>query len=273
MRSMEATKTCLNCQNPLQPTHLFCCQCGQQATVHRLSSHDISHGLFHYFLHADRSVFGLLKGLATRPGVVAYDYIAGRRKHWFNPYTFFLLCVSIFVLIYVAFGSFELPLQKINNAYYNTLSAAAKQQYLDQLTRSTQVQIFSRKHSNLLSLMSIPFVGFVLWMVLRKKGLNYFETITALMYFRGFTTLAISLLFAPLLGFFVRNFSIYMSLVSLSQLLTAVYISWAFWQLLQQMQPMRWYKLFLLCIAANLLWLAVSVGIFNMYILQNYITF
>lgn len=84
---MEAA--CKNCAGELTESYAFCPGCGQKAHLHRLSWHEIGHGLVHYFTHADKGIFSLLKDLATKNGVVAREYIEGQRRKYFPPPNFF----------------------------------------------------------------------------------------------------------------------------------------------------------------------------------------
>ncbi|GEM_PF-4297466 len=80
---------CLNCGAAWQPGMNYCPQCGQKTDIHRLTFTHILHEFFHAFTHADKGIFHLLKGLATQPGTVAREYVEGKRKKYFNPFTFF----------------------------------------------------------------------------------------------------------------------------------------------------------------------------------------
>jgi hypothetical protein len=55
---------------------------------------DIGHDLAHAITHADHSIFHLIRALVTRPGVVAREYVEGKRKRHFGPFAFLLITVS-----------------------------------------------------------------------------------------------------------------------------------------------------------------------------------
>jgi hypothetical protein len=100
------TTRCLNCDASLSAGQAFCSVCGQSSDTHRLSLHDITHALVHVFTHADRSVFSLVRDLAHKPGRVAREYVAGKRRRYFNPFTFAIVVIGVVAPVVLA----QLPL-------------------------------------------------------------------------------------------------------------------------------------------------------------------
>ncbi len=86
---------CKNCETLLPAEWHFCAQCGQKAATPRLSLHEIGHETLHALLHVDRSALSLIKSLAVRPGRVALDYVSGRRKRYYGPFAFLVICVAL----------------------------------------------------------------------------------------------------------------------------------------------------------------------------------
>jgi hypothetical protein len=60
-----------------------------------LTLHEIGHETLHALLHVDRSALSLIRALAVRPGRVALDYVAGRRKRYYGPFAFLVICVAL----------------------------------------------------------------------------------------------------------------------------------------------------------------------------------
>src|ERR1700730_19439583 len=75
---------CLNCGTMLTADDNFCPVCGQKTDTHRISFSHIFHEFFHTLTHADKGVLALLRDLAVKPGMVAAEYIAGKRKKYFH---------------------------------------------------------------------------------------------------------------------------------------------------------------------------------------------
>lgn len=70
---------CLNCETALSDGQRFCPNCGQKTDTHRLTWKHFSHEVFHALAPADKGLVYLFKKLVLRPGVVAREYLAGKR--------------------------------------------------------------------------------------------------------------------------------------------------------------------------------------------------
>ena len=90
---------CSNCNALARTDDKYCSKCGQEIHVHRFTLGHIFHEFFHAFTHADKGIFYLLKELLVKPGTVAREYIGGKRKKYFNPFTFFLILAGLFVYL------------------------------------------------------------------------------------------------------------------------------------------------------------------------------
>jgi hypothetical protein len=93
--SMPALAGCRNCEADLAPGQAYCATCGQKAVSTRLTLHEIGHDLLHAFVHADRSVLSLVGMLILRPGIIALDYVQGKRKRYFGPFAFLAVVVGL----------------------------------------------------------------------------------------------------------------------------------------------------------------------------------
>ena len=85
--------TCKNCETIFEGN--FCPNCSQKAGTHRFSVKHIVHEAFHAFTHTDKGIFFLIKEMLKRPGKVALEYNGGRRKKYFNPFTFLLIMIAL----------------------------------------------------------------------------------------------------------------------------------------------------------------------------------
>jgi hypothetical protein len=86
--------TCKNCF--VEFDSRFCPSCGQKADVHRLTVGHVMHEALHSVTHADKGLLLLVKKLLTKPGIVAREYVEGRRKAYFNPLTFLVIASALF---------------------------------------------------------------------------------------------------------------------------------------------------------------------------------
>jgi Protein of unknown function (DUF3667) len=93
---------CKNCDTTLQGK--YCQNCGQSASTDRFSWHEIWHHATHALTHVDTGIFFTLLELLRRPGLTIRNYLAGKRRAYFNPFTLLLTCTAICSLLYVHFG-------------------------------------------------------------------------------------------------------------------------------------------------------------------------
>lgn len=167
--------SCLNCDSPLQPGKAWCSVCGQKADTHRLQLHDIGHALVHMLTHADHSVFSLVRDLAFKPGHVAREYVKGRRRKYFNPFTFVLVVVGVASLMLAA------------TKFVDFTSAAPPNPVSD----------FLQRHINLLILVQLPLLTLFTSLLFRKERLNLAEHLALASYTSGFRSIFVTLVMAP----------------------------------------------------------------------------
>jgi len=132
----------------------------------------------HAFTHADKGILLLIKQLAINPGVVAREYVDGKRNKYFNPFSFLILVVGIASVILISSGFVS----------FNTNSRVA----------SNPVSVFFNKHVNLVILFNMPVLALFSWLLLRKSKTNYAENLVLAAYTSGERSVFFSLLPAPL---------------------------------------------------------------------------
>ncbi|MBK8551685.1 MAG: DUF3667 domain-containing protein [Ignavibacteria bacterium] len=82
----------------------YCNQCGQKLIEGRFTLKEILHNFFHNFTHLDKGILFLAKELYVRPGIVAREYIDGKRNKYFNPLQYLILMVAISMFITINFN-------------------------------------------------------------------------------------------------------------------------------------------------------------------------
>lgn len=184
---------CKNCGRSLPAEVDFCPACGQSTHIHRLSMHDILHDLIHVFIHADKGVIYLTKELAQRPGLVVKDYVAGKRKQYFNPFSYLVLTVAISTFLTHYFHLMEIETVSPNRG-------------------SEMVS----KHINLVFLTSVPILAGFTRLLFYRNHYNYAEHLTLHAFLGGFRVIFFMLIFTPLIVFFREQYyaglSVYLSL-------------------------------------------------------------
>lgn len=171
----EAGATCLNCGRALAPASAYCGHCGQKADTRRLKVADIGHAAMHVLTHADGSVLALVRDLAIRPGVVAREYVGGRRRKRFNPFTFVIVVVGVASLVMAATGFFDFR----GAAPANPVSA------------------FLQRNLNLVILVQLPLLALFQWLLFRGERLHFAEHLALASYASGFRAIFFTGLVIP----------------------------------------------------------------------------
>jgi hypothetical protein len=162
------TIRCLNCDAKMPVGQAFCGVCGQKASTHRLSLHDITHAVVHVFTHTDGSVFSLARDLAHKPGRVAREYVAGKRRKYFNPFTFAIVVIGLAALVMAASG-------------FVNLAAGAQQ--ANPMSRLLQ------KHLNLLVLAQLPLLAVFCMAFFKSEKLHFTEHLVLAAYASAFRSI------------------------------------------------------------------------------------
>jgi len=188
---------CLNCETLLTADDHFCPNCGQKANTHRLTIGHIIHEFIHTFTHADVGFLGMIADLLAKPGAVAREYIKGKRKKYFSPFTFFVLCVGVVVFSSHLFHVNQ-EHQKVDpHVLIQLPTQAAKQKYIDLINRLNNVTDFVGKNMNAIVMAVLPIYAFFPWIFFRKRGYNYSEQLVAIMLFQSLVALFMGIAVIP----------------------------------------------------------------------------
>jgi len=157
------TKNCLNCKEQLIGT--YCYGCGQKADTHRITFknfifHDVLHGTF----HLERGILFTAREALVRPGKAALDYIAGKRKRYYN--VFYLILLTLALLLFLRhFYEGLITLQ-------STESIPNPNEEIG--TNKALHDIYSQR-SKLLIFLFVPFAALSAFFVFGRKKLNLSE--------------------------------------------------------------------------------------------------
>ena len=260
------TNTCANCNYHFQEGDIYCSRCSQKADTHKLTVGHLFHELFHAVTHADKGVVLLVKHLAIHPGKVAREYAAGKRKKYFNPFTFVLICLSIFVLINSTFHVLDTSVPADPAVLKQLPTKEAQEKYLGLIRRTAEFNHFITNKTNLLYLLAIPLYASILWLFFRRK--SFAEHLVANMYFNAFLALFSSLILMPLLtlakGTPYQTFAIV--------LLFAVqigYLSWAYYDFLGLKQKRSVIKVLAAVVLILIIWTALTGAVALYYVFRE----
>ena len=256
---------CLNCGSNLNG-YKFCPVCGQKAATHRLSFHELWHEIVHYFTHADKSIFNLVGALAVRPGVVAREYIAGKRVKYFKPINFFLVVGTLLVL---SLTWFHLPneeaVRNMGQGAANIRDVEEKKRFLEMAARMQQFYHYAEKYSNVLNMLITPLYALIFWLFYKKARYSYIEHLVANIYFISFIMLFNSLLLIP-----------WQSKIAFTQtgvfvvLIDIIYRSFAYRQFMGKAGIGPLLKAIGVSLFALVFWFAISWLLLQQYILTGF---
>jgi hypothetical protein len=230
---------CRNCNTAFTDNYSFCPACGQRSSTGRLTVKLIIEEVIHAFFHADKSIFRLIKELAIRPGVVALEYINGKRKKYFNPFTFLVLVVGLSTFAFNAFG---------------VLEATG--------SRQSVINAYLYKHYNLIVFVNVPLLAFFSWILFKKSGKNYAENLVLSALLSGERALAFSIFIAPLFRL-VKGHSYILLVIYL--VLWCLYYAWGSTQFFGSRKTAHYIKGFLVPVITQIITTAVITAIVIMY--------
>lgn len=262
------TTTCLNCRLELYTGQRFCSACGQKADTHRISFRHFLHDLIHGFTHADIGIFHLMKQLASKPGEVARNYLAGQRKRYFPPMNFYLIMIGLFVFTLGLFHTFEQPnnFAQLRADVSEIADPVVKERRMMKLDRAETAMVFMTKKSNLVSLLlATPLAAFVFFLFYIRREFNYAEHLVSNFYFAGFSALFFILVIGPLVNL-VDNQRFYLAAMGLFLLAEMGYRSVAYYQLMHRRGLKNYLYALLASVTAVGSWILLSQALITYYI-------
>ncbi len=187
------SENCKNCNKPLNGK--FCSDCGQKADTHRLSLKHIFHEFSHAITHADKGILFLIKELLYKPGIVAREYVAGKRKRYFNPFSFMIIVTAIssyfaYKTHYFAAVSQTQQMQNSGNTQGNYVL------YMQEALKLIE------KGGKITHLLMVPVLALLMWLFFRKSNYNYAENLTLTILLFTESMVIFSLIFIPHFYFF-----------------------------------------------------------------------
>lgn len=145
----------------------YCPGCGKPYIVKRMTLHSILHEATHIFTHFEKGFFYTFKQLATRPGLMQKDFLAGHRSKHQKPFSMFFICATLAGL-----------------TFYWTTDSSLQTTPLGEAT-----QEFSRHYYVILQSVLLPFYTLVTWLLFRSKNFNYAEALVLFVYSLAFELL------------------------------------------------------------------------------------
>lgn len=265
---------CLNCNAALSTTQKFCSECGHKTALKRVNLHDVLHDAIHYFTHADKGIFTLLKSLVLQPGLVAKEYVEGKRKKHFPPLNFFLIVAAVYIVIGGIASKYSSSAPQRNtqvNSYKSaqktTISDISQQaEGIKRMEKMAKIGRFFSKYSNYVAMLAAPLISFLIWLLYLKGRYNFTEHLVANLYLIGFTNLFRSLIFVPIAIFFsipLENRALQLCFM----LFEVLYRTLFYYRFMGEYNWAGKAKAFLVATSTVLFWGALIAAIFYFYIL------
>ena len=181
---------CQNCALALQPDFQHCPKCGQKANLHRLSLHDIFHEALHYLTHADKGLFQLIRDLAIKNGLVAREFVNGKRKKYYPQLTFFFLVIAINLFVSTHTDTHvNVNIEEKYPEVTTIADPAQKAKWIHIYERREQGVHWINNNVNNIAMVSLPMVSLIFWLFYWRRHYNYVEHLVGGMYMFGFCTL------------------------------------------------------------------------------------
>lgn len=217
---------CLNCKAETEKSHLYCPACGQKNGLPRLTLKEIGYEIFHS-LSDTKGLLHLILHLLQNPGLVALEYVSGKRKKYFPPFSFLILVIGL--------ASLLLKESQVISHQAGTKIGGVGQ--------------FMDEHVNLLMFLNIPVIALLNRFFFPKYGFNVAEHAVLVAFLSGIKSIFFSLFVFPLLYFYS---TIYYQLLGIYTLLWFMYFNWGNAQFLQSSKFVDRFKSVLVLLLAQL---------------------
>lgn len=242
---------CKNCNNEFEGN--FCNNCGQKADTHRLTIKHALHDFFHSFVHVDTGLLYLIMQMAKRPGEVVKEYLAGKRRSYFNPTQYLILTVAAATFL------------SINFTLMGDTAGTITPEQLKQLPEMQQIFLqfnkFIYKYFNIILFLSVPLMALFTRLFYRSSGYNYAENLTLMCFLGGQRTLFYICL-APFLYFFRSYWFVFIGIYYLGWI---IYYGWTFTQFFKGKKSSIIFKYIVIILIFLPLTQALSWGVFLLF--------
>lgn len=193
---------CLNCDTNFNGS--FCPNCGQRAGVNRIDFKTFTDSLISGLTDTNKGFLFNLKNLTLKPSETIIGFIEGKRKHVFNPISYLIITVTIYLLASQYFG--KAPKAEIPEAYKFLKETSS-------FKIGQTIGQFIRHYIKFFYILNAIYFGFFTWLFFKKK--NLFEHIIINSFIVGHATL-VGLLFYPIFKYpIIFNPIIYLTIIVL----------------------------------------------------------
>lgn len=171
--------TCKNCSTTFEGK--FCPGCSQKADTARFTLLHLGHDLNHALTHTDKGIFFLLKELCYRPGIVAREFIEGKRKKYFNPLTYLLIMITINIVVLQQTHFYDVYNDQMESFATTVAQMSGDKQQIEKVSKDMEAARLQTKlasdNSKIITLAMVPVLALLTWIFFRKQKINYAENL------------------------------------------------------------------------------------------------
>jgi len=199
---------CKNCGEKV--VGMYCSHCGQKMAEKRISFQYIWHETLHFFTHFEKGFLFTSWNMLAKPGRVVTDFVKGKRKMYQPPVSFFLIWITIYLLL----------LYIVEKIFGENVVIDYKEYF-----GPTSTTKFAVSHLSIVLLVVIPFQALYFYWLVAWKKYNYFESFVVAMYYLGTVILLqcvfviLAIIIHPMIGASIA--------LIYSDPLKIIYLAWA----------------------------------------------
>lgn len=115
-------KDCLNCGTIVHGR--YCHTCGQENIVTHQNFTGLARHFIYDIFHFDGKFFDTLKNLLFKPGIVAKEYVKGRRASYLDPIRMYLFTSAVFFLLFFSLAKPDVQPTSLSEPYLTNAQRA-----------------------------------------------------------------------------------------------------------------------------------------------------
>ncbi len=212
---------CKNCEQNFNGK--YCEECGQKSDVKRVDFNYIINEIPDSILQINQGFFFTIKELTLRPGRSVQNFLTGKRKPYYKPFSFFLVTATVYFLLAYLLER-DTIIDDFISGFNNGMTDSNETSGISVLEWISKNQTYS-------ILLLIPFFSIATYLAFLQSKYNYFEHVVINLYITGYQMI-IYLIF----GFVFVQENV---LLIVPVLLGFIYNIWVFNQLFAEKKFMK----------------------------------
>ena len=262
MDTLAATpiENCPNCGASLLGTH--CHECGQKKIhLNDLSLKKFVGRVINDFTDLESNkILKTLSALMRRPGLLALEYLAGRRGNYIGPVKLYLTFSALYFLFAWSVLSEVRGASMERVARHPMTISMAKQRGVDPAMLADKIFQKAEKYATGLRFFSVLISGTFLAALYFRMRKYYVEHLVFSLYFYSFDFFCKSLFAILFLATAAMGFKLPSIILTMFYPVALVYLEFALRRVYQQKWPMTLLKAVVLFACETLLFMAVNIG-------------